>query len=547
MFAATAVGDRLHAALAWEWVQLQVEPSTWRTALHANKPDLVLLEVRGRGIPGWNESDAGELSRLLEWCRSGNVPIVAWATGDSPPAPLIDLIVTTAQCVFVADSKIVEEWRSQATHASIEYLGPAASPRLTNPAQGGPGRRRERGACLVVKADGLPASLPAELASIVAPAVEPISAEVDVLTIGDVGELPSALQRRRVGAGGHGDVADAVNRSRVFVDATRIAPADTWSALEAGAAQTAVVTLPKLRAALPREIADHVAAADDQKSLRSEIVARLRQAELRDREAMRLHRAVLAEHTYSDRVSTMLASLGLDVPAAERSVSAVIPTNREHEIDNILANVGRQSHQDVELILVAHGLNVDHSDVGSRAKDFGVSNIVVIDADESLSLGVCMNLGVDAASGAFIAKMDDDNFYGCHYLQDLLLAFDYTEAGIVGKWAHYVWLQASGAVVFRYADAEHTYERRIQGGSMLFRQDVVRGLRFGDLPRAVDSDILDRAIAAGVKIYSSDRFNFVSIRGADRHAHTWTVADSTFMTGTGQLLFYGDPRPHAEV
>jgi hypothetical protein len=110
-----------------------------------------------------------------------------------------------------------------------------------------------------------------------------------------------------------------------------------------------------------------------------------------------------------------------------------------------------------------------------------------------------------------------------------------------------VWLQASGAVVLRYAAAEHTYERRVQGGSMLCHQDVVRNLRFSDLPRAIDSDILDRAVAAGVKIYSADRFNFVSIRGADRHAHTWTVADSTFMTRTGQLLFYGDPRPHVEI
>jgi glycosyltransferase involved in cell wall biosynthesis len=243
----------------------------------------------------------------------------------------------------------------------------------------------------------------------------------------------------------------------------------------------------------------------------------------------------------------MLSSLGMDVPAAERSVSAVVPTNREHEIDNILANVGWQSHRDLELVLVLHGLKVDHADLKSRSKDFGVGHLVVIDAGEGLTLGACMNLGVDAASGAYIAKMDDDNFYGRHYLQDLLSAFDYTEAGIVGKWAHYVWLQASGAVVLRYSASEHTYERRIQGGSMLCHQDVVRNLRFSDLPRAIDSDILDRAAAAGVKIYSADRFNFVSIRGADRHAHTWTVADSTFMTSTGQLLFYGDPRPHVEI
>jgi hypothetical protein len=158
-----------------------------------------------------------------------------------------------------------------------------------------------------------------------------------------------------------------------------------------------------------------------------------------------------------------------------------------------------------------------------------------------------MNLGVDASSGRYVAKMDDDNFYGAHYLADLVDAFSYTDAGIIGKWCHYVWLRSSNAVVLRYPESEHRPERRIQGGSMVFDGEVVRRLRFSDIPRAVDSDILDRSIAEGVGIYSADRFNFVSIRSTDRHAHTWTVADATFMTKTGRLQFFGDPRPHVSV
>ena len=82
---------------------------------------------------------------------------------------------------------------------------------------------------------------------------------------------------------------------------------------------------------------------------------------------------------------------------------------------------------------------------------------------------------------------------------------------------------------------------------MLFKGDLVRRIRFSDIPRAVDSDVLDRSLAEGVKVYSADRFNFVSVRGTDRSAHTWTVTDSTFMTATGDLQFYGDPRSHASL
>jgi Glycosyl transferase family 2 len=209
--------------------------------------------------------------------------------------------------------------------------------------------------------------------------------------------------------------------------------------------------------------------------------------------------------------------------------------------------VGRQVDVDVELLLVLHGLSLDHSEIVARARHHGVETIRIIEAEAGRTLGACLNLGVDAAGGGYIAKMDDDNFYGRHYLKDLVRAFDFTDAGIVGKWAHYVWLRASGAVMLRYPDAEHTYERRVQGGSMLLDGDLVRGLRFADLPHGVDSDILDRAMADGVRIYSGDRFNFVSVRGTDRNAHTWAVSDATFMTASGRLMFYGDPRVHVDV
>jgi hypothetical protein len=171
----------------------------------------------------------------------------------------------------------------------------------------------------------------------------------------------------------------------------------------------------------------------------------------------------------------------------------------------------------------------------------------VIQADKSLTLGACLNLGLDAAGGDFLGKMDDDNYYGSHYLTDLVAAYGYTDAGIVGKWAHYVWLRSTGAVVLRFPTTEHRYNRLVQGGSLLFKREVARSLRFSDIPRAVDTDILNRAEADGILTYSADRFNYVSIRGADRNEHTWPIADMALMNRSGRLVFFGDPREHVDV
>ncbi|HKE53093.1 MAG TPA: glycosyltransferase [Actinomycetes bacterium] len=544
-----AAGERLRTGLAWEWRQRLLEPPSWQQTL-AGRPDLVLLELAGDRVPGWGPADSAELVELVAGCRRAGTPIALWVTAGAASPNTAAGLVEAADVVFIADADAIDRWRSRWPNQKIEPLEPAAQPRLSAPYHGGPGARRELAGCLVVDPEG-PGKQAAEiLEDLVGPAIRPLAkTDLDVWRIepASAAKLPGGLRARERGVLPYPEAAVQIGSYRVLVDAGRSDPGSTWAVLEAGAAGTAVVTSAAQWAGLPAEIAAQVGTADDQSALRSEIVARASQPELRDREATRLQRAVLAGHTYAHRVDRLLTHLGRPVPAAARPVSAVVPTNRAHELDNVFENIGRQHHSDVELVLVLHGLRLNIADLRARAKELGVADLTVVAADPALTLGMCMNLGIDAASGAYIAKMDDDNYYGRHYLSDLVRAFDYTDAGIVGKWAHYVWLRSTGAVVLRYVAAEHTFERRVQGGSMVIEGDLARRLRFADLPRAVDTDLLDRAIGDGVRIYSADRFNFVSVRGTDRQAHTWKVADSTFMTGSGRLVFYGDPRTHVEV
>ncbi len=93
--------------------------------------------------------------------------------------------------------------------------------------------------------------------------------------------------------------------------------------------------------------------------------------------------------------------------------------------------------------------------------------------------------------------MDDDNLYGEHYLSDLAYSFDYTTAGLVGKGAHYCEMRTHGVTLLRFPHLEHAESELIQGGTILADGDVLRKLRFSDLPRAVDSDLLRRAPGRG--------------------------------------------------
>lgn len=529
---AVAASALLRDLLGPEWVQRDLDRRTWQESLSG--AGLLLLEGVDGSVPGWGEGPA--LTELLAAAKGAGIPSALWVTDDTLPGPWaddVDVVGTSSQIALAAFAAAGRE---------AHHWAPAAQPRAVGPAREDATTGRRSAALVLV--DSLSRLGDDASLRVVEDALAPMPKKHTRLVRrpgkSSLVTLPPTLGERPGGSDAPGD-------ARVLLDLSATSPAAAWTTVAAAAAQTPVVgTLES--ADLPSEIDALVPRVEDGTSLRSELVARVNQEELVAREGLRLQRAVLADHTGAHRARTVAAAAGLDVPhIAPPTISAVVPTNRTHELDNVFANLGRQDHPAVELVLVLHGLETDDPDLRRRAAEAGVQELTIVHADASLTLGACMNLGVDASEGRYIAKMDDDNIYGPRYLSDLLAAFAYTDAGIVGKWAHYVWLRSSGAVVLRYPDSEHRYERRIQGGSMLFAGDVARDVRFSDIPRAVDSDILDRSMEQGVRVYSGDRYNYVSVRGDDRHSHTWTVTDSTFLTATGRLLFYGDPTTHVSL
>ena len=551
---AVAASPRLADGLAWEWDQTLLTPGEWPDALEPAAAHLLLVEARSGHVPGWGPAD-GEPARLVAAAAELGLPVVVWVTASCDDTEGLDALVEAAAVVFLADAGAVGAWQARWPGAVIEALPPAAAPMVHSPVTVGGSERRQGAAAIVsdqgaldpVSLDGLESLVAPGVGTRALPELDAWRARGPLGAVGTETALPAAVKPIAVGSTVLELSEPIVDHYRVLVDAARSSSESTWSLLDAAAAQTAVVTLPRYRAALPDDLRPYVATADQPVPFGREIIARVTQPELRDREALQLHRAVLAGHTLSHRVDTVLASLGRPVTSVDRSVSIVVPTNREHELDNVFANVARQAHRDNELILVLHGLGLDHADLHARAKEHGVERLQVIDADSSTPLGTMMNLGVDAANGRYTAKMDDDNFYGRHYLTDLVNAFSSTDAGIVGKWAHYIWLRSVNAVVLRFAGYQHRYHRLVQGGSIMADTALAKDLRFSDIPRAVDTDFLNRAWASGVKTYSSDRFNFVSIRGTDHEAHTWKVTDTELMIGGAQVAFYGDPRVHVDV
>ena len=88
-------------------------------------------------------------------------------------------------------------------------------------------------------------------------------------------------------------------------------------------------------------------------------------------------------------------------------VSVVLPTrDRPRLLSIALACYARQTYQNRELIVVDDG---DSAPVDAAAVEAVGGRVLRV--PPGLALGSKLNVGIEQARGAFIQKMDDDDFY----------------------------------------------------------------------------------------------------------------------------------------
>lgn len=247
--------------------------------------------------------------------------------------------------------------------------------------------------------------------------------------------------------------------------------------------------------------------------------AGLRRAHLRYR-----RRHAGGEHVHP--MHRLRTRLRLDTPFPEPDVSVVVPTSRPRWVPHAIENYARQSCARKELLLVLNNAEFDVDDIRKMTRS--LPNVRVLPIDGRPSLGECLNEGVRLASGNYVARMDDDDFYGSAYLDDLVLAARFTGAEIVGKGTYYVYLEGWNATGVRIAAKDHAMVRRITGATLFAQRDVLTRLPFKHLTIGEDEALLGDARCAGCRIYSADRFNYMTMRRQDHESHTWKIAVDEF-------------------
>ena len=138
-----------------------------------------------------------------------------------------------------------------------------------------------------------------------------------------------------------------------------------------------------------------------------------------------------------------------------------------------------------------------------------------------------------AANGEWIAKMDDDDWYGKEHISDLLLATSYSDADLVGKGSEFVYLTEENLTIRRDLGDSEVESRTIGGGAMLVKAEIfseIYGWR--ELSRGVDVALIDDVVSNGGRVWRTHPFGYLLRR--TKNQHTWEVDDSYFLRHADQ-------------
>ncbi|WP_115261675.1 glycosyltransferase family protein [Micrococcus luteus] len=411
----------------------------WSVELAAGQPDLLLVESawRGHRETWWNavHRNGPELQGILQWCRARGVPTAFWNKED--PVHFDTFLAAAAEfdVVFTTDLDCVPRYKEALGHERVHFLPFAAQPSQFNPVE------------LFDRVDGC--------------AFAGAYYERYPERIADLEELSNALQSE----GRRFDIYDR-NLGKEAVGYTF--PAQYRDLIVGGSLPPSLVnvaykgytlnlnlnSVKQSQSMFARRVFDVIASntlvvSNFSRGLRTlfgnlvlttdsgtELHRRLGLTEENPNGIERLRgmalRKIMREHTYAHRLEYVAKSAGVTLPPAKPERPFLISWARSEEASAaLLRRFSRQSAGDWHLVII------DSEATQAQVNDPRIHiRPTMTDAFKLAERLGCTHLGF----------LDEEDWHGPHYLEDMLHAFRWADVKAVGHAEAYA-VDSEGKVI----------------------------------------------------------------------------------------------------
>ncbi|MCL6573701.1 MAG: glycosyltransferase [Bacillus sp. (in: Bacteria)] len=216
-------------------------------------------------------------------------------------------------------------------------------------------------------------------------------------------------------------------------------------------------------------------------------------------------------------------------------ISVVACTNREGYVGNIIRNFQKQSLQEKELILILNSSKLNFQRIQQVLRENSITS-QLLHFPAKISLGECLNRGGAGAKYDYIAKMDDDDYYGEDYLTEAYQALLQTKADVVGKSSFYIFFMGKKELRLYNPSHENSWiinnghnhyktSYFLSGATLVFKKGLLKSIAFPLVNQGEDSGFQRLCFTNKRTMYSLGKDHYVYVRYETPHTHTSDVTD----------------------
>lgn len=233
------------------------------------------------------------------------------------------------------------------------------------------------------------------------------------------------------------------------------------------------------------------------------------------------------------KIRRNFSSLTGKTQKSQQAVTAICVSKRPWYLKRIISMLKNQTHENLHILYIAHGLEHDVNEIKKELSYFSNSSLIEIH-DTKKTLGEILNIAIDNCKTDLVAKIDDDDYYGPSYIRSLLAAFHYSgykNVGIVGKARAFCYVEEKDTLALRFGpERENMLRNRVFGGTIFWSRKMLGDIRFIDSNTGEDTAFFKAAEKKGIKIYSADPYDYIHMRYQAPNSHTWSIDSDEFLS-----------------
>lgn len=463
----------------------QLTPDGWRGEMASFDADMLFIESAWQGKDNlWYRkvAHAGkELYALTEYCRVKNIPIVFWTKEDPVHYDAFFGAAQLADFVFTTEIDCVQKYKTRLGHDNVYLMHFAAQPAIHNPIE--KYQRRDRFCFAGAYYHNYPQRCH----------VFDEFAEVFDRTKGfDIYDrnfgnarpehaFPERYNDNILGSLDPSEIDVAYKGYNYGVNMNSISQSQTMFArrvFELFASNTIVVG--NFSRGLANLFGELTISTDDASTLATRLNKHCSDEKTMRRLRLLCLRRVLSEHLYEDRLAYIARKVyGVDLLPKEPSVELIGFAADVTEAERIIAAYRRQDYRNRSLTLVTDVFISASSDV------------------RVISTGEAAETVGEIVKGDWVAVFDANDYYGEHYLSDLMLTRRYSDADAFGKADYYRVIDGKAVI----DSNEHTYRfaKRLEVQCSVIKTDCIKSQKLEQLAGYTYS---------GEKLFCTDEFSY---------------------------------------